>query len=270
MTLRLLTNLALLLSIATETVASAEPLNGTARVLTSANANRQNDSSSRTPDDGKQTSRPVEPRHPRVLFITANNCEKCDFELNRLGQAKGVFESLRSAGWKIGTTADNHIQIVDRTDVPELADLLKSRELPSVVAVENDEVLRYFKHGCTTPLDAWTFGWLLKGENERPKALISEPVEVETTGHYPLRGNHWSVEGDFSPSRATLLAHLRSPNHVSQMKSEWIIEDWSLEELRSLHDDLHEREGGGFQSGSAGQIPAARQGLGQFSGGRKF
>lgn len=214
-------------------------------------------------------SRPNEPRKLRVLFITAKDCEKCDAELKRLRQAGGEFESMRSAGWKIGETPDNHIQIVDRADVPELAELLKDRELPSVVCVENGEVLRYFKHGCTTPLDAWTFGWLMKGINERPKPAVPEKIEVETTGHYPLRGNHWSVDGDFNPGREKVIQHLRGEFHSPQLMAEWKIDEWSVEELRSLHDDLHERYGGGVVSTGVGQ-PAQQTGVGQFGAGRKF
>lgn len=214
-------------------------------------------------------SRRVEPRNLRVLFITAKGCEKCDSELNRLRQPGGEFENMQARGWKIGETADNHIQIVDRADVPEFAELFKDRELPSVICVENGEVLRYFKHGCTTPLDAWTFGWLMKGKNERPKPAVPEKIEVETTGHYALRGNHWSVDGDFNPSHAKVVAHLRNEFHSPQLVAEWKIDEWSVEELRSLHDDLHERYGGGVVSNGFGQS-AQQTGVGQFGAGRKF
>lgn len=213
--------------------------------------------------------RGVVPRKTRVLFITAKGCDRCERELQRLRAPGGEFESMRTAGWKIGETADNHIQIVDRSDVPELSELLKARELPSVLCIEEGEVIRYFKHGCTTPLDSWTFGWLMKGQNERPKPAVPEAIQVATTGHYPLRGNHWSVEGDFNPTAGTLVHHLRGPNHGSQLTAEWKIEEWSVEELRSLHDDLHEREGGGVVGGYAGTAPA-RSGVGQFGAGRKF
>ncbi len=213
--------------------------------------------------------RRVVPRNLRVLFITDKGCEKCDAELKRLRQPDGEFESMRAIGWKIGETPDNHIQIVDRAEVPEFAELLNDRELPSVICVENGEVLRYFKHGCTTPLDAWTFGWLMKGLNERPKPAVPEKIEVETTGHYPLRGNHWSVDGDFDPSHAKVVAHLRNEFHSPQLMTEWKIDEWSVEELRSLHDELHERYGGGVVSTGVGQ-PAQQTGVGQFGAGRKF
>jgi hypothetical protein len=223
-----------------------------------------------TPARGASGPKAIVPRNPRVLFITAKECDKCERELKRLRKPGGEFESMQARGWKIGESADNHIQIVDRADVPELAELLKGRELPTVLCVEHGEVVRYFKHGCTTPLDAWTFGWLMKGQNERPKAAVPEPIEVETTGHYPLRGNHWSVEGDFNPTSELLVRHLRGPNHGHQIATDWKIEEWSTEELRSLHDDLHEREGGGLSGGAFTQSPAAPTGVSQFGAGRKF
>ncbi len=214
-------------------------------------------------------TRRVAPRNLRVLFITDKHCDKCERELKRLRKPGGEFESMQARGWKIGETPDNHIQIVDRADVPEFAELLKDRELPSVICVENGEVLRYFKLGCTTPLDAWTFGWLMKGQNERPKPAVPEKIEVETTGHYPLRGNHWSVDGDLDPSHAKVVAHLRNEFHSPQLMAEWKIDEWSVEELRSLHDDLHERYGGGVVGSGFGQ-PAQQTGVGQFGAGRKF
>jgi hypothetical protein len=85
-----------------------------------------------------------------------------------------------------------------------------------------------------------------------------------------LRGNHWSVEGDFNPTSELLVRHLRGPNHGHQIATDWKIEEWSTEELRSLHDDLHEREGGGLSGGAFTQSPAAPTGVSQFGAGRKF
>jgi hypothetical protein len=149
---------------------------------------------------------------------------------------------MRSRGWKIGPGSENHVQIIDRETVPELVKELNVREFPVVACLEHGEIIRSFKDGCTTPLDAWTFGWLLTGKNERPPTAIAEPARVAWTGHYRLRGNHWSVDGDWNPSFATLAGHLRGPNHYYRIASSWQLEAWSYEELRSLHDDLHEQE----------------------------
>jgi hypothetical protein len=183
-----------------------------------------------------------EARNPRVLFIIERNCDRCEQELSRLRKPGGDFEAMRALGWKIGDGPDNHVQIVDRAAVPELADVLAVREYPAVASIDGGEVVRSFKDGCTTPLDAWTFGFLLKGKNERPKDSLPETARVTTTGSYPLRGNHWSVEGDANPSVEKLISHLRGPNHGQQIAATYTLETWSYEELRSLHDDLHERE----------------------------
>lgn len=214
------------------------------------------------------------PRNPRVLFIIARNCERCESELARLRRPGGDFDAMRARGWKIGETADNHLQIVDGEAVPELVEELAVREFPTVACVSHGEIVRSFTEGCTTPLDAWTFGWLLKGENERPRGSIAEAARVKTTGSYPLRGNHWSVEGDWNPAQEKVISHLRGPNHVSQLAASWNIDAWSYEELRSLHDDLHERElaSGTVTASSASfpvQSPPASTGS-QFSASRKI
>lgn len=187
---------------------------------------------------------PAKPRRARVLFITKTDCARCEAELQRLRRPGGVFEKMASVGWKIGGQADAHLQIVDARDLPDLAPALEPADYPAIAGIDGAEVTRYFKTGCTTPLDAWTFGWLLTGKNERPIEAVPEPVQVTSTGKYRLRGNHWSVDGDWNPSKSTVLAHLRSANHANGATAYGAIEDWSVEELRSLHDDLHERDGG--------------------------
>lgn len=211
-------------------------------------------------------------RATRVLFITAKGCEHCDRELSRLNKSGGDFEVMRSLGWKIGETESNHVQIIDEKQIPELVALLKIKEYPTVACIENGQIVRSFKDGCTTPLDAWTFGWLLKGQNERPQSAIPESVRVETTGNYRLRGNHWTLEGDPSPAKQTVINHLRGPNHGHASAAYGTIENWSYEELRSLHDDLHEREGGTYGNFAQPQFRgtvAANQNLDAFSGNRK-
>ncbi len=274
MLVRLLANAALLLAVATGNAAVAEDQGRisenekTAKVVTSADTavtrNLPNE------ETGSSKVGLLPGRNPRVLFITMKGCSKCEQELARLSLPGGDFESMRTAGWKIGDSAESHIQIIDQETIPDLVEQLNIREFPTVACVNKGEIVRSFKAGCSTPLDVWTFGFLLKGKNERPQAAIPEPIKVATTGHYPLRGNHWSVDGDWNPSPTKLAAHLRSPNHVTQIAANWEIETWSSEELRSLHDDLHEREMGGVSAGSYAQSPPANRGIGQFAAGRKF
>jgi len=202
-------------------------------------------------------------RNPRVLFITAQDSRRSDDELALLRRSGGEFEKLRSQGWKIGTGPENHLQIVDRQALPELVAQLNVRDFPTVACVDNGRILRSFTAGCTTPLDVWTFGFLAKGVDERPPGAVSEAARVETTGHYPLRGNHWSVDEDWSPTKAKVIGHLRGPTHGHQIRAGWEIETWSYEELRSLHDNLHEQEMGGVSFSTraqpSNQFSAARK-----------
>ena len=183
----------------------------------------------------------VVPRNPRVLVIVADDCSECDARLAELQQPAGAFAALRANAWKIGQAADNHIQVVHARDIaPQIAEWRLTR-FPAIVCVDGDEIVRSFSTGCATPLDAYAFGFLYKGVDERPQPPPPEEVAVETTGHYPLRGNHWSVDGNYAPTRDQVAEHLRGPNHNELFPQEWEIESWSLEELLALHDDLHEQ-----------------------------
>ena len=153
---------------------------------------------------------------------------------------------MRLAGWLIGRGAGMHVRIIDKADAVSLLKLSDDEadavRVPTVLARSGDEVVRYFKDGCSTPLDRWTFDWLITGQERRPTPPPMAEVTVQSSGNYPLRGSHWSVEGDWHPAREKVLLHLRGPNHSHQLRAEWKLDDWSREELRSLHDNLHELE----------------------------
>jgi hypothetical protein len=200
----------------------------------------------------------------RVLFIVAKDCALCDKELQRLRRPKGDFENMLARGWKIGAGPENHLQIVEADAIPELIGQLDVRKYPVVACISNGRIVRSFKSGCTTPLDAWTFGFLATGVDERPPGAVPEAAQVETTHHWPLRGNHWSIDDDWNPTRDRVIQHLRGPNHGFQIRSGWDIETWAFEELRSLHDYLHEREMGGLSATTRAQ-PSD-----QFSASRKI
>lgn len=197
----------------------------------------------------ESTSPRISPaRDKRVLLLIRPECERCADELRRLNAAGGPFDVLRGRGWKIGAGPENHIQILDATvladaGVAPIMDELQPKNFPVVLCIEQGTIARSFQRGCTTPLDEWTFGWLMTGNDDRPAEPPPEPIQVQTTGNYRLRGNHWSVEGNWNPTHAEVVHHLRTV-HGAQLQTGWVIESWSLEELRSLHDDLHDREEG--------------------------
>ncbi len=214
----------------------------------------------------KRDSSAAKALNPRVLLITTEDNPRCAEELARLRRPGGDFERLRSRGWKIGAGPENHLQVVDREAVPEIVSQLGLSAYPQVACIDHEEIVRSFREGCTTPLDMWTFGWMAKGVDERPAAAILEAARVESTGNYRLRGNHWSIDGDSNPPRETVVSHLRGPNHAAYLSASWQIESWSFEELRSLHDDLHERYGGGISHSSRARSSRSTDSL---SAGRK-
>ncbi len=206
------------------------------------------------------------PQNPRVLFITSKDCPQCEQDLARLRRPGGDFEKMRARGWKIGAGAENHLQIVDQEAIADLIAELNPSTYPTVACISGSEIVRCFHSGCTTPLDVWTFGWLAKGIDERPAASIPEVARVESTGHFPLRGNHWSIDEDWNPTKERVISHLRGPSHGAHIAANWEIETWSYEELRSLHDHLHEQELGSSyysaRSQPANQFSATRKVLG--------
>ena len=182
----------------------------------------------------------IDGRSPRVLLITTDDCSKCDETLEKLKAEDGTFERLKAQGWKIGEERDCHLQIVNQKSIASFVKQLNVRRYPTVACIHEGRIVRSFKDGCTTPLDEWTFGWLYTGRDERDEPALPQDVTVFWTGTYPLRGKHWSIEGDWVPSFEKLVIHMRGDNHKDQVPASWPIETWSYEEVRSLHDDVHE------------------------------
>jgi hypothetical protein len=206
-------------------------------------------------------------RYPRVVIITAKGSSSSNAALAKLRRSGGDFALLRAQGWIISSQPDSHVQVVDQSEAAGLVEQLNVKEFPAIACIDHGEVVRSFQSGCTTPLDRWTISWLAKGIDERPATSPSESARVATTNNYPLRGNHWSVDGDWNPTRDTVVHHLRSPNHVAHLLTAWKIDSWSYEELRSLHDNLHEQEMGGA---SYARSSSASHGANQFSASRKI
>lgn len=83
----------------------------------------------------------------------------------------------------------------------------------------------------------------LESLDDQP-AKVSSKLPAANSGisrrGYPVHaGMQWNVEGDWRPSRATLINHLLShPNHRAKFDRAWL-DSLSLQELTSLHDDDH-------------------------------
>jgi hypothetical protein len=213
-----------------------------------------------------QSTVPPDSSRTRVLVVVGPQSPRSRDDLARLTSPGGALDALQKKGWTVGREDVNQIQIIDRGEpvdsrLVSLLSQLPASEGAVVVAIEGNEIVRSFKRGCTTPLDAWTFGWLMTGNDERPVDFKPEPVQVATTGNYRLRGNHWSIEGDWNPTRESVARHLRA-FHPNGIQAGWNIESWSLEELRSLHDDIHDREEGFRGRYSAAMASSTRSSAG--------
>ncbi|MDB4786208.1 thioredoxin family protein [bacterium] len=169
----------------------------------------------------------------RIIVFYTDNCPPCVVLKKKLEKP---FSVLRSAGWKIGSESTNHIQVIYAKDT-ELDEQLGIDSFPSVVRIENDEIVRRLDQDCGTVFDEWAFGWLAKGKQERPPAR--EKINVYTTKSYPVHGQRWNFEGRWNPSKSFMIRHLNSGIHRGKFNS-WNLQSWSKAELWSLHDDDHE------------------------------
>lgn len=174
------------------------------------------------------------PRDPRLLLLHSPSSEPSRTELAKLRVAEGEFQYLEARGWKIGDSVFEHIQMIDADVWPGTAQMHGVTRFPWVGCLERGHVVRTRKAGCTPPLNGDTLYRLLTGGPPSAKPLPGRSQQ------YPLRAGHWYIDGDFDPILETVITHLRSPMHREQIPAAWKIEDWSYEELRSLHDDLHE------------------------------
>jgi len=202
-----------------------------------------------TPSSPTSPARPAaapldddEPRHPdlQVLLIMSWDYPGAEAKLRELEAIDGPFDRLRKQGWTVGLNPTDNVRIVSTHQVSALVERLRITQFPAVVAVADGQVVRSFTSGCTTPLDEHTFGWLRTGVGTRPASAPRPAPTVATSGNYPLRGAHWSVDGDWNPPIQQLVQHLRSPMHQHLFPAGWNIERWAYQELLSLHDDLHE------------------------------
>jgi len=183
-----------------------------------------------------------------VIFFSAEWCVNCKVI------KKEVLPVLIDAGWKVGTSEDSEIRIVDIDKSPELWKQYGSEAdgLPQLVCVYDGEVIRALRSGCSTPQDEWGIGWLYKGRDERPEPK-RELVTARTSHAYPLRGSWWSVNGDWRATRGEVINHLlTSPTHTLEKNEngDWVesrlmqhrakIKRMSRAEAQSLHSDHHE------------------------------
>jgi len=123
---RLLTKAAVLLATVVVSVAMAnEPGTDVGKFSKIGDAGIGETSSSGQPAKTDSLAKPTleTARNPRVVLITSKESEPCRRELEKLSAAGGVFASMRSQGWKIGSGPENHVQIIDEHSAREFVEL---------------------------------------------------------------------------------------------------------------------------------------------------
>lgn len=101
--------------------------------------------------------------------------------------------------------------------------------------------------GVSAPVPASVYYSGLE-KTETPKPVIAKVVVPSNASEqpkakgrsYPVRGGHWSVNGDWTPSKAELVRHLLADGMHKGKFTQAYLDGLSREELLSLHDDDHE------------------------------
>lgn len=170
-----------------------------------------------------------------LLLLTKRGCNPC------LRIERQTLPALRKSGWvieKYSASGAATIWVVDESEHPGVvlkygvADEHDTYLMPQWILCEGDRVIRR-SIGFKTGRQVREF-WNLKSCTA-VKAVSSEPVQQVRTVH-ATGGNHWSVEGDFNPSRSEAIEHLQEVHGQSRSR----LESMDLESLLRLHDALHE------------------------------
>lgn len=171
-----------------------------------------------------------------LLLLTKRGCKPCQ----RI--ATQTIPALKKFGWVVeeyDPDCSAAIFVVDESAHPGMvlkygvADENDIYVMPQWILCEGDRVIRR-SIGFKSDKQVREF-WNLKSCTA-VKAVSSEPVQ-QVRHVQAVSGNHWSVEGDFRPSRAEAVDHL----HRVHGKSRERLEAMDLESLLRLHDALHER-----------------------------
>jgi len=156
-----------------------------------------------------------------ILVTDPPNCGPCR-QLDNGTLAILQNEKHKKAGWKIGNTEDCTLQVLSLSnpdDVKEIERLgLDFLAIPTFIRYNDD-----------TPN--------LSGNISYEEFLRFHIGGSKTPFYKALTNRKFALNGDFNPSKTTLISHLRSGEHPEV--SSWPLEILSVEDLRSLHSDCH-------------------------------
>jgi hypothetical protein len=173
----------------------------------------------------------IKEKRVRMILVTdPPHCGPCrDVERTLLATLRN--EQHKKGGWTIGNSENDTIQVLSLSD-PEEAKTIEELELnysaiPAFIRygseddnlvgnVNYDTLLRYFHGGHKVPF---------------------------YTSRTKVR---WNINGDFSPSKQTIIKHLRSDKDHADV-AQWPLEVLSQQELISLHSDMHNKDYGSIE-----------------------
>lgn len=164
----------------------------------------------------------------RMILVTdPPNCGPCrDVDRTLLATLRN--EQHKKAGWTIGNSETDTIQVLSLSN-PEEAKIIEELGLsyfaiPAFVRYGSDD------ENLVGNVSYETFLRYFHGGNKIP----SYNGKTKT---------RWNINGDFSPSKETLIKHLRTDKDHSAVAS-WPLELLSREDLTALHSDLHNKDYG--------------------------
>ena len=160
---------------------------------------------------------------PRTVIITqVKSCLHCRvLDKNVLSILRN--DAHKKSGWKVGTTSENNVQILDLDDENSWAEIERLKfevdSLPTLYYLQRDGSYKSYVGSMTyKQYIEWT-----KSNSKKSNLL------------YLRRSNQrWSLNGSTRPSRNSLISHLKSEHGI-----EWDLNKLSYEELLAIHDDDH-------------------------------
>lgn len=161
---------------------------------------------------------------PRTVIITqVKSCLHCRIlDKNVLSVLRN--DAHKKSGWKVGTTSENNVQILDLDDENSLAEIKRLKfevdSLPTLYYLQKDGSYK-------THVGSMTY----KEYIEWAKSDFKKKV----TYFYLRRSNQrWMLNGSTRPSRSFLISHLKSEHGIK-----WDLNKLTYEELLAIHDDDH-------------------------------
>lgn len=164
----------------------------------------------------------------RMILVTdPPNCGPCrDVDRTLLATLRN--EQHKKGGWTVGSSENDTIQVLSLSN-PEERKIIDELELdylaiPAFIRygsedenlvgnVSYETFLRYFHGGDKVPF------------------------------YTPKTKTRWNINGSFSPSKETIIKHLRSDKDHADV-AQWPLEVLSQQELMSLHSDMHNKDYG--------------------------